>query len=266
MIRASLTYVSHPSQAEYVDPIPSTRSRNLTYMNVTVCLLRAAVLLCTALSGPTAVAVEFTGYAVLTTDYVFRGVSNSDSHGAVQLGGDVSLDSGIYLGAWGSTIDIGNGQGRQRDFELDYYLGYTLDVSNRWSVGANVVSYNFPGAEGPFDYDYFEYSLAINYNDRVWFEYSYSPDIYHSHNSTQNFELYSEWHLGGALTLGAGAGFYDVSNLSRSDYSYWQLGVTRPFGAIVVDLRYFDTSDWVRIISTPDRAKERIVLSARYHF
>lgn len=244
---------------------PITRSIIAT-MNETVRLLRAFVLLFAALSAVTAAAAEFTGYAVLTTDYVFRGVSYSDSHGAVQLGGDVSFDSGIYLGAWGSTIDISSGQGGQRDFELDYYLGYTLDVSNRWSVGANIVSYNFPGAEGRFDYDYFEYSLAINYNDRVWFEYSFSPDIYHSNYSTQNFELYTEWQLGGALTLGAAAGFYDVSNLTRSDYSYWQLGVTRPFGPIDVDLRYFDTSDSVPIISTPERSKERIVLSARYQF
>ena len=235
-------------------------------INETVRLLRASVLLFAALSAATAVAAEFTGYAVLTTDYVFRGVSYSDSHGAVQLGGDVSFDSGIYLGAWGSTIDISNDFGGQRDLELDYYLGYMLDVSNKWGVGANIVSYNFPGTEGLFDYDYFEYSLAINYNDRIWFEYSFSPDIYHSHYSTQNFELYTEWQLGGALTLAAGAGFYDVSNLSRSDYSYWQLGLSRPFGPIDVDLRYFDTSDWVPIISTPDRAKERIVLSARYQF
>jgi len=235
-------------------------------MNATIHLLRAPVLLFAALSAATAAAAEFTGYAVLTTDYVFRGVSYSDSNGAVQLGGDVSFDSGFYLGAWGSTIDISSESGGQRDFQLDYYLGYTLDVSNKWSVGANIVSYNFPGAEGLFDYDYFEYSLAINYNDRVWFEYSFSPDIFNSHYSAQNFELYTEWQLGGELTLGVGAGFYDVSNLTGSDYSYWQFGVTRPFGAIDFDLRYFDTSDWVPIISTPDRAEERIVLSARYQF
>jgi len=136
-------------------------------MNVSVHLLRASVFLYAALSGPTAVAAELTGYAVLTTDYVFRGVTYSDSHGAVQLGGDVSLDSGFYLGAWASTVDISNGPGRQRDVEFDYYIGYGLDVSNKWGVGANVVSYNFPGAEGPFDYDYVEYSLTSNYNDRA---------------------------------------------------------------------------------------------------
>jgi len=235
-------------------------------MNVSVHLLRASVFLYAALSGPTAVAAELTGYAVLTTDYVFRGVTYSDSHGAVQLGGDVSLDSGFYLGAWASTVDISNGPGRQRDVEFDYYIGYGLDVSNKWGVGANVVSYNFPGAEGPFDYDYVEYSLTSNYNDRAWFEYSYSPDLYHSGYSTHNYELYTEWRLRWELALGVGAGFYDVSNLSKSDYSYWQLGVTRPFGVVDIDLRYFDTSDWVPIVSTPERAEERIVLSVRFQF
>ena len=216
--------------------------------------------------GSFAFAAELSGYAVLTTDYVYRGVTFSDSHGAVQMGGDVSFDSGFYFGVWGSTVDIGHGSGRQRDLAVDYYLGYGHAISNKWSVGANVVSYNFPGAQGPFDYDYVEYSVAGNYNDRVWLEYSYSPDLFHSGLSTQNIAIYTEWQTAGQLTLGAGAGFYDVSRLTGSDYSYWQLGVTRPFGIVDIDLRYFDTSDWVPIISTADRAEERIVLSARIQF
>ena len=211
-------------------------------------------------------AAEFSGYVVLTTDYVYRGVSNSDSHGAFQLGGDISFDSGIYFGVWGSTVDISNGPGRQRDLEVDYYIGIVRDVSSRWSLGANFVSYNFPGATGQFDYDYDEFSLTTNYNDRVWFEYSYSPDLYHSNQSSESFSLYTEWQPGAELTLGVGVGHYDVSNLTGSDYSYWQIGVTRPIGSVDIDLRYFDTSDWVPIVSTPERAEERVVLSLRYNF
>ncbi len=218
------------------------------------------------ISQSPAIAAEVSGYAVLTTDYVFRGVSYSDSHGAVQLGADVSFDTGLYFGAWGSTVDISNGPGRQRDVEFDYYVGYGLDISNKLGVGANVVSYNFPGAEGPFDYDYVEYSVAGNYNDRVWLEYSYSPDLFHSGLSTQNITLYAEWQIAAQLILGAGAGIYEVSELTGSDYSYWQLGITRPFGIVDMDLRYFDASDWVPIISTPDLAEQRIVLSARIQF
>ncbi len=211
-------------------------------------------------------AAEVTGYAVLTTDYVYRGVTYSDSHGAVQIGGDVSLDSGLFFGVWGSTVDISNGPGRQRDLEIDYYVGYGYEISNKWSVTAHVVAHNFPGAKGEFDYDYVEYSLTTNYNDRLWLEYSYSPDLFHSGQSTQNLDLYSEWPTVGQLTLGAGFGIYDVSNLTGADYSYWQLGVTYPFGVVDIDLRYFATSDWVPIVSTPDRADDRIVLSVKIQF
>jgi uncharacterized protein (TIGR02001 family) len=218
------------------------------------------------ISGSISQAAEFTGYGVLTTDYVFRGVSYSDSHAAAQLGGDVAFDSGFYFGAWASTVDLTSGIGNQRDLQVDYYVGYGFDLSNRWSLGANVVSYNFPGAEGQFDYDYFEYSLSTNYDDRVWFEYSYSPDIFHTGYSTRNYELFSEWQTGAELTIGAGVGYYDVSNLSGSSYSYWQLGVTRSFRIVDVDLRYHDTSDSARIISTLEQAEARVVLSVRFQF
>ncbi|MCI0516221.1 MAG: TorF family putative porin [Woeseiaceae bacterium] len=217
-------------------------------------------------AGSLSQAAEFTGYAVLTTDYVFRGVSYSDSHAAAQLGGEIGFDNGFYAGAWASTVDLSSGPEQQRDLEVDYYAGYGFDVTRKWNVGANVVSYNFPGTEGAFDYDYIEYSISSNYADRVWLEYSYSPDIFNTGIETHNFELYGEWQPGGDIVIGGGAGFYDVSDLSGSGYSYWQLGVTHPISIADVDLRYFDTSDWAPIISRPDQADARIVLSLRFQF
>lgn len=72
-----------------------------------------------ALLPSIAAAWDFTGYVNLTTDYVYRGVTRSDGHGAAQLGADISFDSGAYIGVWGSTIDIGDGLTRQRDLEVN---------------------------------------------------------------------------------------------------------------------------------------------------
>jgi len=236
-------------------------------MNPT-CLLphAAAVLLSGASLVSVARAADVTGYAVLTTDYVFRGVTYSDGHPALQAAADIVLDSGVYLGVWASSVDISGGPGQQRDLQLNYYLGYSHDFQSAWSVGANVVSYTFPGTEGNFEYDFFEYSIVANYDDRVWFEYSYSPDLFHSGSDTHNIDLYAEWGLPEQLIFGAGAGYYDVSELSGSGYAYWQAGLTRPFGRIDVDLRYHDTSRSVPIISTSERAAARIALSAKLLF
>ena len=45
-------------------------------------------------------AADVTGYALLTTDYVRRGVTQSDEHGALQLGVDIGFGSGFYFGVW----------------------------------------------------------------------------------------------------------------------------------------------------------------------
>jgi len=225
--------------------------------------LLAALLACVALPAH---AVEFSGYLTLTTDYVWRGVTQSDGDPAAQLGGEVSFRSGIYAGLWGSTIDIDNGGGRQRDFELNYYVGFSHDLSRRWIVGLNVVAYNYPGQEGPIDYNYEEVGVSLNFDDRAWLEYAYSPDYWGLDIESHNVEVISEWAAGKHLVVGAAAGYFDFGGFLDDSYAYWDLGVTWPRNRFSVDLRYHDTSSPVFIVSTPDSADARVVLSFRVVF
>lgn len=226
-----------------------------------LCLFVTALILAQA-----APAAELGGYVALTTDYVRRGVTQSDGNPALQLGGEVSFANGIYVGAWGSTTDIDNGAGRQRDREVNYYVGYALDLGESWRLTANTVAYAYPGQTGSIDYDYREYSVGGSYDDRIWLEYSYSPDLYHSGLSSTNIDVFAEWPLNGTWSIGAGAGRYDTSKLTGSAYLYWQLGITATFKWADVDLRIHDTDKWVPIISTPERAKTRLVLKIQIPF
>ena len=211
-------------------------------------------------------AAELNVYANLTTDYVFRGVTYSDGDPAAQFGLEIGAGLGAYAGAWVSTIDINNGALRQRNVELSYYLGYAHELSSRWNLGASVVAVTYPEASGAVDYDYVEYSISANYDDRAWLEYSYSPDLHNSGKSTRNIEFYSEWLLSEDWSLGAGGGFYDTSALTGDEYAYWQLGFARQISRVVADLRYHDTNHWVPIISSSARTGPRIVLSVKFSF
>lgn len=222
------------------------------------------LLLCAA--SFSANAADFSGYLALTSDYVWRGVTQSDGDPAVQLGGEVSFDTGIYTGLWGSTIDINNGADRQRDTELIYYLGYSYDLDSRWTLGASIVAYTYPGQTGSVDYNYEELSVSANFRDRAWLEYAYSPDLYDTGAESHNVELYTEWPAGKHLIVGAGAGYYDVSSLVGTGYGYWQLGLTWPINRFDLDLRYHDTNRSVFIISTPERADSRVALTLRISF
>jgi uncharacterized protein (TIGR02001 family) len=211
-------------------------------------------------------ASDLNGYIILTSDYVHRGVTYSDGDPAAQLGIDVSTGSGFFGGAWGSTLDIENGPARQRDLQVNYYLGYMHELTDRWSLSGSVVAYTFPGATGDVDYNYEEVMLAANYNDRFWFEYSWSPDLYGTGYETHNLESFLEYPVAGLWTLGGGIGYYDVSDFVGHGYAYWHIGLSRAFDSVDLDFRFHDTSRSVPVVSAPDRSGARGSVSLRVQF
>ena len=61
----------------------------------------------------------------VTTDYRFRGISQSRLDPAIQGGADFTHKSGLYLGFWASSIKwITDQPGGNADAELDFYGGY----------------------------------------------------------------------------------------------------------------------------------------------
>ncbi|MGB5164074.1 MAG: TorF family putative porin [Woeseiaceae bacterium] len=216
--------------------------------------------------GQAAPAAEFGGYVALTSDYVKRGVSQSDGDPSIQLSGDLSFDNGFYIGAWGSSVDIQNGPSRKRDVEINYYLGYAMDISSTWQMSVGAVAYTYPGQTGNVDYNYEEYSLGASFDDRMWLEFAYSPDLYNTGQSSTNIDVFAEWPIDGIWSLGAGAGRYDTSDLTGRAYSYWQLGATASLSWADIDFRFHDTDRAVPIISTPERAKSRFVVKIQIPF
>ena len=226
-------------------------------------ILAAAALALPALSAN---AADLSGYLTLTSDYVWRGVTQSEGDPAIQLGGEVSFRSGVYAGLWGSTVDINNGGNRQRDAEVNYYLGYGFDVASQWALGTTLVVYTYPGQTGPINYNYEEYAISINYDDRVWLEYAWSPGYYGFDIDSHNVELIAEWSAGEHLIVSGGAGYFNFSSPLDDAYAYWNVGLTWPVNRFSIDLRYHDTSGPVLLVSTADRADARLALSFRVAF
>lgn len=93
-----------------------------------------------------------TGGATLTSDYRFRGLSQTDRRFAVQGTLGVSHESGLYVGTWGSSIDdyVANGG----DQEIDLYGGYKKTVDGT-TVDVGLLYYYYPGSGG-INSDFFE--------------------------------------------------------------------------------------------------------------
>jgi uncharacterized protein (TIGR02001 family) len=102
---------------------------------------------------------DISGEISLMSDYRFRGISRSDEDPALQAGIDIRHDSGLYIGARGTTL-AGNDRYRLRnpgfrdqgDVEMDLYAGYGRSLGGGFDLDAGVMYYAFAGGSGATDY------------------------------------------------------------------------------------------------------------------
>ena len=81
----------------------------------------AAALAVPGIASAQDAAFPISANVAFTTDYVFRGISQTDEKFAVQGGFDwTSEPTGIYLGTWASNVDFNS----DTSVELDAYVGW----------------------------------------------------------------------------------------------------------------------------------------------
>jgi uncharacterized protein (TIGR02001 family) len=97
-----------------------------------------------------------------TTDYVFRGLSQTRGRPAVQLTIDAEHSSGVYVGAFASNVTFPGTNARQ---ELDLLAGYRFAVGDlKLDVGA--IYYTYPGYDAPtggYELNFLELALRASY-------------------------------------------------------------------------------------------------------
>jgi uncharacterized protein (TIGR02001 family) len=183
--------------------------------------------------------LTLSGTAVLTTDYIFRGISNTDENPAVQASFDAAYGI-FYAGIWGSNTDFGDG------IELDYYAGIRPKWGNiTFDIGG--LYYNFPG--GTFA-DYVEVKAGATYAKGPWtlgVTNYWSPDFANAFGNSDAIEGGLGYTFGGKLfnfftpTISGGVGFQSYEEVA-DDYTYWNAGLTLGFmERWSADVRYYDT-------------------------
>jgi uncharacterized protein (TIGR02001 family) len=188
---------------------------------------------------PCARAGEFSGIATLTSQYIYRGFASSDGDPAVQAGLDYEADSGLFVGAWASTIDLPS-PGGSRDLELDYYAGYHYAPDKPVSASFSLARYSYPGSSADRSYDYTEALVSLALRNRYSIEFGYSNDVYGRDAIGRHVELRADWPLESAWVIDAGAGLNDLEDLGASRFAYWDVGASARFSRLTLDLRWYD--------------------------
>lgn len=211
-------------------------------------MMKNAILTTLAAAGLLAtgtVSADITGNIGLTSDYVFRGISQTDEGPAVQGGLDYAHESGAYAGVWASNVDFVDGD--EASIEMDLYAGMTGKVGDLdWKFGG--VFYAYPGVSdnSGLKYDYWEFGPTLTYPLGpvtssllvMW-----SPNFYNETGKA----LYSEIGLSvpvGSFTLGGTFGHQDIERnvkFGTSDYNNWSLYASTTVAGIGLKLAYTDT-------------------------
>lgn len=110
-------------------------------------LTKSGVALLCAVAG-SAQAAEVTANVGYMSEYIFRGISQSDSSA---MGGLDLKANGFYLGTWGADVDQG--------LEVDLYGGYNGSIGDlTFGIGGTYYTYT-----DDFDDDYQEVNLSLGY-------------------------------------------------------------------------------------------------------
>lgn len=225
-------------------------------------------------------AKNFSATLAFASDYVFRGVSQTDNKPAVQGSFDYKHPSGLYLGVWGSNVDEAVSRG---NIEIDFYGGWGITVWERVSLDASLIYYFYPGSGDDPQKDFLEGHLGLELSlkelplgPKIGFGYNYSPDFFgedgdgHYLSARLDLALPYEFTLYGLVgyqwvegdrSTGKGAG---ENGGDGYDYFHWRIGVMRPLLGFQLDLSYQDT-DSAQFLGR-DTADERIVFSVSRTF
>jgi len=232
--------------------------------------MRSAAVLATALFSPLAAAAGWGGSLGVTTDYIFRGVSQSDGRPSAQADGHYYANAGWYAGLWAATVKLEGDD--EITAELNAYAGYSFALAESWSGTVSFVHYDYPWNHPRSRYVYDELVGTLGYADRVFVTIAASPDTAFSsiygdagRSAAFAYDLALHWPVWSALSANAGIGYRDVHRQLGEGYLYWNAGVGYDWRDLQLQLAYIGSSAAAARLFGDDAAHDW-TLSALWHF
>lgn len=185
--------------------------------------------------------VEISGNVAITTDYRFRGISQTNEEPAVQGGFDVGFEPGFYIGTWASTVDFDDSA--YGTIEMDYYAGWAGNIGDS-DVGIDVgyYYYDYPGDDDSVEGDYQEFAVGLSWMD-AGLTLVYSDDYY---QETDEF-----WYLAAdygfeivenvAIGLHVGYNMLEEDFWGTDEYIDYSVSATYSYGGVDFSLAWVGT-------------------------
>jgi len=192
-----------------------------------------------------------TGNVSIVSEYIYRGIGQSNRKPAIQGGFDFAHNSGFYLGTWGSSIswlndaDVGEGS----SMEWDFYGGYKGTVGD-FGYDVGLLQYYYPGnfdgftspntTEGYVGASWKFLSAKASYAFTNLFG-AQTPEGKDTDGSYY-LELNGTYEVGAGFSAVGHVGYQSVKDFDDASYTDWKLGVTKDFLGLSWGLYYVGTN------------------------
>ena len=208
-----------------------------------------ALIACLCVAGPAARAEEgpLSGSLTVTSDYLSRGVSQTQHRPAAQVDLEYAHRSGAYVGLWASNVDYTpvGGPTDGVDHEIAGRAGWRVPVMASQVLDLSIEHIRYPGATDGLDFDYTEIGAALEVGEHVALRVVHASDYFGLGGAATDYGVDGAWTLG-RYDLLVSLGYYDQRDLVADGYGYVDLSAGREFGAIRVEAgvsRTFGYSD-----------------------
>lgn len=207
-------------------------------------------------------AFTITGSVTATTDYRFRGLTQTNEDPAVQATVNVNHESGFYVGVFASTIDGGPDGSTPAltnygDVEIDLYGGFTKTLDSGLGIDAGLLYYFYADNRAGVNTDFFEPYASLSYTvgpvaTKIGAAYAWGGQkgLNFTTSNDDNIYIYGEASVGipnTPITLKSHLGYSDgslgLANPTVGDQTYWDwsLGAEAVKGPFKLGVSYVDT-------------------------
>jgi uncharacterized protein (TIGR02001 family) len=162
----------------------------------------------------------------LTSDYRYRGISQTRLKPAIQGGADYAHPSGFYVGTWLSSIKWIKDFNGGADVEWDIYGGYKGEIQKDLAYDVGILTYQYPGHDLDPAPTTTELYGALTFGPAT-LKYSHSVTNLFGFRDSKNsgyLDLTANFDVGNGITVTPHVGYQKVAK--NGDFSYTDYAVT----------------------------------------
>lgn len=208
---------------------------------ISAAVLSAGMLFVAASANAADEAFTTAGSVAMTSDYLYRGISQTSGAPALQGSLSVSHESGLYATVWGSSIAFASG------LELDPSIGFAGKAGDvGYDVG--VLYYGYPhstAAEaGGGQYDFVEFYGSVSFSGAK-LGLAYADDFFgETGESIYAFADYGTEVAGFGVSAHVGLNLLDdhyhgpTKGLGEDSYLDYKVGVNKTLQGVTLELAY----------------------------